>query len=134
MNLGPSHRVHNLGPCPRISVKARGAAKVCLLFTKIDLLIHLFGCAGPQLGRAGSLILTAARELWLRHLESGACLVAQMVNSPPAVRETWVRSLGWEDPLEQEMATPSKILTWRIPWTEEPVGLPFTVPQRVGQD
>ena len=41
----------------------------------------------------------------------------------PAVRETRVRSLGWEDPLEKEMATHSSILAWRIPWTEEPGGL-----------
>ena len=43
-------------------------------------------------------------------------LVAQMVSSLPAMRETWVRSLGWEDPLEKEMATHSSILAWKIPW------------------
>ena len=43
-----------------------------------------------------------------------------MVKSPPAMQETWVRSLGWEDPLKKEMATHSSILAWRIPWTEEP--------------
>ena len=52
-----------------------------------------------------------------------ASLVAQMVKNPPAVQETWVRSLGWEDPLEKEMATHSSVLAWRIPWTEEPGGL-----------
>ena len=52
-----------------------------------------------------------------------AFLVAQMVKSPPAMQETWVRSLGWEDPLEKEMATHSSILACRIPWTEEPGGL-----------
>ena len=46
--------------------------------------------------------------------------VAQMVKNPPAMRETWVRSLGWEDPLEKATATHSSILAWRIPWTEEP--------------
>ena len=49
----------------------------------------------------------------------GASLVAQTVKSLPAVRETQVRSLGWEDPLEKEMATPSSILAWKIPWMEE---------------
>jgi len=49
--------------------------------------------------------------------------VAQLVKKLPAVQETWVRSLGWEDPLEKEMATHSRILAWEIPWTEEPVGL-----------
>ena len=46
-----------------------------------------------------------------------------MVKNPPALQETWVRSLGWEDPLEKEVATHSSILAWRIPWTEEPGGL-----------
>ena len=44
-------------------------------------------------------------------------LVAQMAKRLPAMRETWVRSLGWEDPLEKEMATHSSTLAWRIPWT-----------------
>ena len=46
--------------------------------------------------------------------------MAQLVKSPLAVRETWVRSLGWEDPLEESMPAHSRILAWRIPWTEEP--------------
>ena len=50
-------------------------------------------------------------------------LVTQMVKRPPAVLETWVWSLGWEDPLEEEMATYSRILAWRIPQTEELGGL-----------
>ena len=48
---------------------------------------------------------------------SGASLVAQLVKNPPAIRETWVRSLGWEDPLEKGKATHSRILAWRIPGT-----------------
>ena len=52
-----------------------------------------------------------------------------MVKNPPAVQETWVQSLGWEDPLEEGMATNSSILAWKIPWTEESGGL-----QRVGHD
>ena len=51
---------------------------------------------------------------------SQASLVAQLLKNPPAMWETWVRSLGWEDPLEKGMATHSSILAWRIPWTEEP--------------
>ena len=43
-----------------------------------------------------------------------------MVKNPPVMRENWVRSLGWEDPLEKGMATHSSILAWRIPWAEEP--------------
>ena len=48
---------------------------------------------------------------------SWASLVAQLVKSPPAMQETWVRSLGWEDPLEKGTVTLSSILAWRIPWT-----------------
>ena len=48
--------------------------------------------------------------------------VAQMVKNLPAIQETWVRSLGWEDPLQKRMATHSSSLAWRIPWTEEPGG------------
>ena len=54
-----------------------------------------------------------------------------MVKSPPAVWETWVRPLGWEDPLEKEMATHSRILAWRITWAEEPGGLQSLRSQRV---
>ena len=49
--------------------------------------------------------------------------MAQRLKRLPAVQETWVQSLGWEDPLEKEMATHSSILAWRIPWAEEPGGL-----------
>ena len=56
-----------------------------------------------------------------------AFLVAQSVNSLPAMWETWVHSLGWEDPLEKEMATHSSILAWRNPWTEEPWPVGYTV-------
>ena len=61
-------------------------------------------------------------------------LVAQRLKGLPAMQETWVRSLGWEDPLEQEMATHSSMLAWRIPWREEPGRLQSTWWQRVGHD
>ena len=48
--------------------------------------------------------------------------MAQLVKNPPAMRETWVRSLGWEDPLEKGKATPSSILAWGIPWTTVVLG------------
>ena len=51
---------------------------------------------------------------------SGTFLVAQTVKRLPTMQETWVQSLGWEDPLEKEMETHSSILAWKIPWTEEP--------------
>ena len=56
------------------------------------------------------------------------------VKNMPAVSETWVRSLGQEDPLEKGMATPFNILTWENPWTEEPGGLQSTRSQRVGHN
>ena len=55
-----------------------------------------------------------------------------MVKRPPPVRDTWVRTLGWEDPLEKEIATHSSILAWRIPWTEDPDRLQSMGSQRVG--
>ena len=61
-------------------------------------------------------------------------MVAQRLKRLPAMQETWVRSLGWEDPLEKEMATHSSTLAWRIQWTEEPGGLQSTGSQRVGYD
>ena len=57
-----------------------------------------------------------------------------MVTNPPANQETWVLSLGQEDPLEEGMATHSNILAWRIPWTEEPGALQSMGLQRVGHD
>ena len=57
-----------------------------------------------------------------------------MVRGLPAMRETWVQSLSWEDPLEKGMATHSSILTWEIPWTEGPGGLQSMGLQRVGRD
>ena len=63
-----------------------------------------------------------------------ASLVAQMIKNFPAVQEICVRSLGWEDSLEKEMATHSSILAWRSPWTEEPGGLQSMESQRVRHD
>ena len=61
-------------------------------------------------------------------------LIAQWVKNPPAIQELqgmWIQSLGWEDPLEKEMETHSRILAWKIPWTEEPGRLPSMGSQRV---
>ena len=62
---------------------------------------------------------------------SWSSLVAQTLKNPPVMWETWVQSLGWEDPLEKEMATHSSILARRIPWTEESDGLPSVGSKRV---
>ena len=60
--------------------------------------------------------------------------MAETVKRLPTVQETWVRSLGREDPVEKEMATHSSTLAWKIPWTEEPDRLQSMGSQRVGHD
>ena len=68
------------------------------------------------------------------HAPRQASLVAQTVKNLPAMQETWVRSLGWEDSLEKGVATHSSILAWRVPWTEEPGRLQSMGSQRVGHN
>ena len=63
-----------------------------------------------------------------------ACLVAQALKNPLARQETWVRSLGQEDPPKKRMATHSSLPAWRIPWTEKPGGLQSMGSQRVGHN
>ena len=65
---------------------------------------------------------------------NGASLVAHTVRNLPAAQETWVQSLGQWDPLEKGVATHSRILAWRVAWTEEPRRLPSMGSQRVGHD
>ena len=60
--------------------------------------------------------------------------MAQKVKNLPGMWETWVLSLSWDSPLEEDMATHSSILAWEIPWTEEPQGLQSIGSQRVGHD
>ena len=94
-------------------------------------------------------IVSEATQNWTRlsdwaHTQREACgliifgywtsLVSQMVKCLPTMRETWVRSLGQEDPLEKEMATHSSSLAWKTPWTEEPGRLQSIGLQRVGHD
>ena len=67
------------------------------------------------------------RQLW-------ASLVAQTVKNLPEMQETQVLSLDWEDALEKEVASHYSILAWKIPWTEEPGGLPSMGSHRVGHD
>ena len=71
---------------------------------------------------------------WVPLLSEWASLVAQTVKNLPAMQETQVQSLGQEDPLEKGMATHCSILAWRIPWTEDPVGLQSMGLQRVRYD
>ena len=73
-------------------------------------------------------------EIHLISIWYWASLVAQLVKSLPAMWETCVQSLGWEDPLEKGMVTHSSILAWRIPCTEEPGGLHSMGSKRIGHD
>ena len=80
------------------------------------------------------------RSLKIQNLNLGflcasrTSLVAQVVKRLPTMRETWVQSLGWEDPLEKKMATHSSTLAWKVLWTEEPGRLQSMGSQRVGHD
>ena len=71
-------------------------------------------------------------ELRMTQTRKRGSSVAQMVKNLPAMQETWVQSLHREDPLEKEMAPHSRILVWRIPWTEKPGGLQSMGSQRIG--
>ena len=89
----------------------------------------------PQSTELSSLPYTAASHslsfhTWLCDIPTR--LMARMVKNLPAKWETWVQYLGWEDPLEEGMATHSSILAWRLPWTEEPARLQSMGSQRVG--
>ena len=72
--------------------------------------------------------------MYVRMNHHRASLVVQVVKNLPAMQDTWVQSVGWEDPLEKGMTTHSSILAWRIPWTEEPGGLQSMGSQRAGHD
>ena len=71
----------------------------------------------------GPASLVGILALILKAVRNEASLVAQIVKNLPAMQETWVQSLGQEDPLKKDMATHPSVFAWRIPWTEEPGGL-----------
>ena len=78
--------------------------------------------------------LNFVEAFMFKFIKTQASLVVQMVKNLPIMQETWVWSLGWEDPLEKEIGTHSSILAWRIPWTEESGGLQSMGLQRVRHD
>ena len=84
---------------------------VCVIHTRLTNSLNIF------------LLLETILVFFFELGSGGSSLVAQMVKNLPAMIETCVQFLGWEDPLEKGMATHSRILAWRIPWTEEPGGL-----------
>ena len=80
----------------------------------------------------GSIQLTFSAWLGIQYLQRSSKDLVQLVKNLPAVQETRVPFLGWEDPLEKEMATHSSIFAWKISWTEKPGGLQSMELQRVG--
>ena len=108
-----------------------------MLFGKAYLVAQLVNngtCNSEDPGSIPGLGRSAGEGIGYPLQYSWASLVAQMVRNLPAMQETWVWSMGWEDPLEEDMATHSSILAWWIPWTEEPGGLQSMGSQRVGHN
>ena len=93
-----------------------------------------FGSGSPLSGVKLIVLLIFVRLIPDTFSSARASLVGQLVKNPPAMQESWVRSLGWEDPLEKEMATHSSTLAWRIPWTEERDRLQSMDSQRVAHE
>ena len=108
-----------------LELQAEGIAYAEAWGGEIALIVSVMGCfGGPFIKNLLTLILDT----------SLSSLVAQRVKLLPAMQETWVPSLGQEDPLEKEMATHSSTLACKIPWTEEPGGLQSMGLRRVGHD
>ena len=119
---------------------------ICCKKSKLPFLgFHLLSCpAMPKRPNCTKYALFFKRPATIFHLcilgnnplfsTKLASLVAQTVKNFPAMQENWVKVLGREDPLEEEMATHSSILAWRIPWTEEPGGLQSMGSPRVRHD
>ena len=128
-NWGSGNGVFKNYSCWSSPGKISYTARICMPETK--------GCFRPPEwiiwpGRMWEGLRTETLEQ--QHFRKWASLVAQTIKNLPAMRETRVRSLGWEDPLERGMATPSSHLAWGIPWTEEPGGPQFMGLQRVGHN
>ena len=96
----------------------------------LDYLVSEFYSMSSKFGNSSMDRSSRTRSFWKLFID----LVAQMVKHLPAMPETWVWSLGWEDPLEKEMATHSTTLAWKIPWTEKPCRLQSMGSQSVGHD
>ena len=94
-----------------------------LLYSGMDLHVHL-----SKLSK-GTLKICAFHHVYIMYSPQKASLIVQLVKNPPAMQETLIQFLGWEDPLEKGTATHSSILAWRIPWTIQSMGS-----QRVGHD
>ena len=110
------------------------ASNVVLLWLSESLNSDLMVIRGWRWGWQDNLLLSSCFLVCNFLLLRKASLVAQMVKCRSAMQETWVQSLGWEDPLEKEMAAHSSTLAWKIPWMEEPGRLLFMGLQRFRHD
>ena len=109
--------------------------KNCLPKKHIAIQILASECSMEKPGFSYIIVSSSVKIVAISALSTTrASLVAQMVKRLSTMRETWVRALGWEDPLEKEMAIHSSTVAWKIPWTEEPGTLQFMGSQRVGHD
>ena len=108
------------GICSKVRFYLQGAnCQQCVLSFPDGSIGKESACHAGDLGSIPGLRRSPAEGIGYPLQYSWASLVAQTLKNPPATQETWVRSLGWEDLLEEGMATHSSILAWRIPWTEE---------------
>ena len=85
-------------------------------------LSHPYMTTGKTIALTRRIFVGKVMSLLYNMLSRLVCVVAQLVKNPPAIWETWLRSLGWEDPLEKGKATHSSLLAWRIPWTVQSMG------------
>ena len=113
-------KINIMVPGPITSLQRRGKSRISNRF-------YFPGLQNSEINRR-------SHEINRRLLLGRTFLVAQRLKCLTPMQETWVRSLGREDPLEKEMTTHSSILAWRISWTEEPGGLQSTGSRRVGHD
>ena len=108
-----------------------GYSQFCSQLGGLILCVNLIGPWGAQIFGQTLNLDVSVRVFLIGVKQIGASLVAQTVMNPPAVWETWVRSLGQEDPLEEGVATHSNILAWKVPCTEEPSKLQSLRSERV---
>ena len=118
----------------RVDLRWDGSQEFAILTTFLVLL--MLQVQGPHTELAVFADLPYDCQGWYKQIlmHCWASLVAQSLKDLPGMRETWVRSLGREDPLEKEMATHSSTLAWRIPWREKPGRLQSMGLERVGYD
>ena len=121
-------------PLRAILVQSQVTGKDLANYPSSDYWINIHPLPHPVIKCQLDHILNNYIRIWIWVWAFSGFPGGSVVKNPPAMQETVVWSLGWEDPLEKEMATQSRILAWRIPWTDEPGWLQSTWLQRVGHN